>query len=105
MVVREVAKARGSRRLGRVRVGWGGWERSESEGEAEASEGMLESESEVDEADGGAGDLEVLLGLRGFDSEILMGLGALVEGSASESVSARLTGANSSPEGEEEELW
>lgn len=85
-------------------VGWGGWEGSGSE--AEASEGRSdeaeEAAEEIEEVDGGAGSLDILLGL---DLDVLLGLGALVEGSASESVSARSTGANSSPDGEEEELW
>lgn len=94
MVVREVLKARGSRRLGRLRVGWGRWEGSESEAE--------EAAEEIEEVDGGARGLDILLG---WELEVLLGLGALVEGTVSESVSARSTGANSSPDGEEEELW
>lgn len=85
-------------------MGCVGWEGSESEAEAseDRSDEAEEAAEEIEEVDGGAGCLDILLGL---DLGVLLGLAASMEGSPLESVSARSTGANSSPDGEEEELW
>lgn len=96
IVLREVLKARGSCRLGSLRLECGDCEVCE----------VCESEARSESASEEASDFEFLSSLGVLlELDSLLGLGALEEISASESVSARSTASNSSPEGEEEELW